>query len=72
VKQADYFSQQSKDPNGLQYANTGRRIYQLARAQYDLSNFRAARKLASAAREVVNCLKDLAQATVRIPEPPRM
>ncbi len=72
VKQGDYFSRQSKERLGAQYVSTAQRLYHLARAQYDASHYRAARKLADAAHEVINALESLAQASVRIPEPPRM
>ena len=72
VRQGDYFARQSGEPQGKNYAQTAQRLYQQARAAYDGKEFRRARHLADAAREVIEGLENLAQAAVRIPEPPKL
>jgi hypothetical protein len=37
-----------------------------------MKQYRKARRLAEAARDVIDGLEDLAQAAVRIPEPPQL
>jgi hypothetical protein len=72
VKQADYFAQQSAASHPEQYLRTTRSLYQQARGAYDLRDYRKARLLAEAAALTVDALERLAQAAVRIPEPPRL
>jgi hypothetical protein len=70
VLQADYFARQSREPDAAEYVQVSRRLYQAARAAYDQREHRRARRRAEAAREVVSALEALAQAAVRMPEPP--
>jgi hypothetical protein len=72
VRQGDYFARQSGDSQGNSYAQMAQRLYQQARAAYDVKQYRRARNLADAAREVIEGLENLAQAAVRIPEPPKL
>ena len=72
VTQADYYSRISADPNGPDYIKIARRLYQAARREYDGKNFHRARRLAGAAGEIVGALENLAQAAVRIPDPPKL
>lgn len=72
VKQADYFARQAREAEEKAYLLHIRRIYQQARSAYDLKDYRKARLLADAAEETVDALERLAQARIRIPEPPRL
>lgn len=72
VRQGNYFAQQSGDPHGKSYVRMAQRLYQQARAAYDAKRYRQARDLADAAREVIDALENLAQAAVRIPDPPKL
>jgi hypothetical protein len=72
VRQGEYFAGQGGDPHGKNYVQTAQRLYQQARAAYDVKQYRRARELANAARDVISCLENLAQAAVRIPEPPKL
>jgi hypothetical protein len=70
IQQGDYFARQAREGNPTEYLMTARRIYQLARAEYDRGDYRRARSLADASRHVIDALESLAQAAVPIPEPP--
>jgi len=72
VQQGDYFAEQSRDPQAGDYVRTAQRLYQQARAAYDAREYRRSRHMADAAREVIGGLENLAQAAVRIPEPPKL
>jgi hypothetical protein len=72
VTQADYYARISADPNGPGYVAAARRLYQAARREYDSGNYRRARRLARAAGELVDTLENLAQAAVRVPDPPKL
>jgi hypothetical protein len=72
VTQADYYARISADPNGSAYVRTARRLYQAARREYDAKNYNRARRFAGAAGELVNTLENLAQAVVRVPDPPKL
>ena len=72
VTQGDYFARQSRDAHGNDFVRTAQRLYQQARAAYDAREYRRARHLADAAQEVIEGLENLAQAAVRIPEPPKL
>jgi len=72
VTQGEYFARQSRDSHGGDYVNTAQRLYQQARAAYDAREYRRARHLADAAREIIGGLENLAQAAVRVPEPPKL
>jgi len=72
VRQGDYFARQSGDSHADDYIRLAQRLYQQARAAYDIREFRRARSIADAAREVIEGLENLAQAAVRVPEPPKL
>jgi hypothetical protein len=72
VTQADYYARISGDPFGPDYVRTARRLYQAARREYDGRNFQRARRFAGAASEIVDTLENLAQAVVRVPDPPKL
>jgi hypothetical protein len=70
--QGEHFARQSGDPYAKKYIATGRKLYQSARVAYEQKAYAKARDLAEAAREIVAGLEGLAQATVRIPTPPKL
>lgn len=72
VQQGVYFGEQSADPRSGDYVRLAQRLYQQGRAAYDGGRYWRARRYADAAGEVVSGLACLAQAAVRIPEPPRL
>jgi hypothetical protein len=72
LMQGDHFARQSGDPYAKKYIATGRKLYQSARVAYEQEAYAKARDLAEAAREIVAGLEGLAQATVRIPTPPKL
>ena len=72
VTQADYYARISTDPNGPAYVRIARRLYQAARREYDAREYGRARRLAGAADELVSTLENLAQAAVRVPDPPKL
>jgi hypothetical protein len=72
VQQGDYFAKQSGDPRARDYVRTSQRLYQQARAAYDAQEYRRSRHFADAAEEVIAGLENLAQAAVRIPDPPKL
>jgi hypothetical protein len=72
VTQADYYARISADASGPEYVRMARRLYQAARREYDGRNYRRARRLAGAAEEMVDTLENLAQAAVRVPDPPKL
>lgn len=72
VKQGDYFGRQSKDAHAKEYVRLAGRLYQQGRLAYDSGKYWRARRFAEAAREVIDGLESLAQAAVRVPEPPKL
>ena len=72
IQHGDYFAGQSQESNGSEYVLTARRLYQLARAAYVAEDYRRARTVAAASREVIDALESLARAAVPIPDPPRL
>jgi hypothetical protein len=72
VRQAEYFADQSAEPKAADYVRLVQRLYQQGRSAYDGGRYWRARRFADAARQVVEGLEGLAQAAVRIPEPPRL
>ena len=72
IQHGDYFAGQSQESNGSEYVLTARRLYQLARTAYDAEDYRRARTVAAASREVIDALESLARAAVPIPDPPRL
>jgi len=72
VQQGDYFANQLKEPDAQELVRTARRLYQLARGAYDGGEYRRARGLAEACREVIGGLESLAQAAVPAPVPPKL
>lgn len=72
LKQGEHFAKQSTVPRANEFIRTGRRLYQTARAAYELGEYAKSRDLAEAARELVAGLESLAQAAVPIPTPPKL
>lgn len=72
LQQGDYFAGQAQESNAAQYVLTARRLYQQARVAYDAADYRRARRLAEAARQIISALESLAQAAVPLPQPPRL
>jgi hypothetical protein len=72
VRQGDYFARMSTERDAKAYGKTAQVLYQKGRAAYEMKQYRKARRLAEAARDVIDGLEDLAQAAVRIPEPPQL
>jgi hypothetical protein len=72
VRQGDYFARMSTEGDSKAYVKTAQALYQKGRGAYEMKQYRKARRLAEAAREVIDALEDLAQAAVRIPDPPQL
>jgi|GEM_PF-2265772 len=72
LRRGEHFAKQSGDPYANDYLKTARKLYQQARAAYEMEQFAQSRDLAEAAREIVDGLESLAQAAVRIPAPPKL
>jgi hypothetical protein len=72
IQQGDYFARLSGELDGGDYVRHARRLYQQSRSAYDAGEWRKARRLAEASSEIIGALERLAQARVRIPEPPRI
>ena len=72
IQQGDYFARQSGEAEAGVYLKHARALYQQARGAYDQKQYRKAEKLGEAAGEIISALERLAQATVRVPEPPRL
>jgi hypothetical protein len=72
VQQADYFARLSGHKDGAAFITHARALYQQARSAYDQRDYPKAHKLADAAGKIVGALERLAQAEVRVPDPPRL
>jgi hypothetical protein len=72
VQQAEYFASMSGESDAALYVPRCRSLYQQARSAYDARQFDRARRLGEAASLVVGALENLAQAAVRVPDPPRL
>ena len=72
VQQADYFARQSRHKDGDAFIRHARALYQQARTAYDQRDYPKADKLADAAGKIVSALERMAQAEVRVPDPPRL
>ena len=72
VRQGDYFARMSTEGDSKAYVKTAQALYQKGRGAYEMKQYRKARRLAEAARDVIDALEDLAQAAVRIPDPPQL
>jgi len=70
VQQAEYFAKLSREKEAKAYVTYARALYQQARQAYDAGEFCKAKKLGEAASYIARALEYLAQAAVRIPEPP--
>ena len=70
LQHGEYFAELSRDLQAAEYVRRSRQLYQLARSAYDRGEYLRASRLASAANELVNVLENLAQASVRHPDPP--
>lgn len=72
VKQGDYYASQARQRWARALPPMAQHFYQLARREYDRGANTLARRYAEAARELISALEALAQAAVRVPEPPKM
>jgi hypothetical protein len=72
VQQAEYFAAIAKEKDVGEYVRLCRMLYQQARSAYDAQEYHKARQLADAAADLVSGLERLAQAAVRIADPPRL
>ena len=72
LQQADYFGNMSGDPDWKTFARHSRMLYQKARSAFDAGSYRKAKKLGEASSYLVGALENLAQAAVRVPDPPRL
>lgn len=72
VKQGDYFADQSDHKGAGEIVKTARRLYQLARREFDQGRYWRARRFGDGARECIDGLESLAQAAVEVPEPPKL
>jgi hypothetical protein len=72
VQQGDYFAARSGEADAAVWVKHARSLYQQAREAYDAGQFKRARRLGDAADSIVDALESLAQAKVRVPEPPRL
>lgn len=70
VQQADYFARQWGSREAGSYVRHARSLYQQARRTYDENELDKAESLGDAASYVVRALENLAQAEIRVPEPP--
>ena len=70
LEQADYFVNQSADPNAKRIAEFARQYYQSALRAQDRSEARRADECAKSADELMRALESLAQAAVLPPPPP--
>ncbi len=72
TQQADYFLQQSHDPQAGSFAKWARDFYQLAVRAYERKDLVAADENAKCAEEVIKALENLAQAAspTNVPAPP--
>jgi hypothetical protein len=69
LEQADYFANQSADPNAKRIAEFARQYYQSALRAQDRSESRRADECAKSADELMRALESLAQAAVSPPPP---
>jgi hypothetical protein len=72
VRQAEYFAGKSGEDNAAEYVKFARLLYQQARRAFDEKKYETAESLGDAASDVARALEYLAQASIRIPEPPRL
>jgi hypothetical protein len=72
VQQADYFAKRSQEPDSKAYVKMSRTLYQQARRAFDAGQFERAETLGDAAGYVARALESLAQAAIRVPDPPRL
>ena len=72
LQQAQYFARQSGEKDAKTYVKHARSIYQQARRAFDAQTYRKAETLGDAASYIVRALENLAQAAIRVPEPPRL
>jgi len=72
LQQAEYYAAQINEQSAAEYVKLARRLYQQARREYDAGQYDMAETLGDSVSYVVNALEALAQAAIRIPEPPRI
>jgi len=70
VQLTEYFAKQAMEENAKQYTKLARSLYQQARQAYDLGQYDRAETLGDAASFVSLALEALAQAAVRVLDPP--
>jgi len=70
VQQAEYFSGLCGERESKQYVTYSRSLYQQARSAYDARQYDRAQMLGDASSLLVSALENIAQASLRIPDPP--
>jgi hypothetical protein len=70
VQQAEYFADLSGEKEAKQYVLYTRSLYQQARSAYDARQYDRAQMLGDASFMIVTALENIAQALLRIPDPP--
>lgn len=70
VQQAEYFAGLSGEKETKQYVLYTRSLYQQARSAYDARQYDRAQMLGDASSMIVTALEYIAQALLRIPDPP--
>jgi len=70
VQQAEYFAGVSGEKEAKQYVSHTRGLYQQARSAYDAHQYSKARMLGDASSLIAAALENIAQASLRIPDPP--
>lgn len=70
VQQAEYFAGLSGEKEAKQYVIYTRSLYQQARSAYDARQYDRAQMLGDASTMIVAALENIAQALLRIPDPP--
>jgi hypothetical protein len=70
VQQAEYFSGLCGEKESKQYVTYSRSLYQQARSAYDARQYDRAQMLGEASSLLVAALENIAQASLRIPDPP--
>jgi len=70
VQQAEYFAGLSGEKEAKQYVTHARGLYQQARSAYDARQYGKARMLGDASSLIAAALENIAQASLRIPDPP--
>jgi hypothetical protein len=72
LQQAEYFANQSAHSRAREIIRNAKMHYQHARKAYDSQQYGRSGLFASACFDLVDALEKLAQAQVRVPDPPRL